>query len=355
MSQALIDPAGKLLQHLDRLDALKNGRKPPPLNVECDLSNRCSLGCEWCHFAAVHTRGPLANTPRIKDSVPGGDLMDTGLAHSIIDQLADYGVRSLVLSGGGEPTLHPAFDEIVEHAGQRLPLAIYTNGAHINEDRADLMGRSMEWVYVSLDAANREDYIKAKRVDKFAAACAGISRLAQTGGATVGVGYLVTEDNWPRAIDAAELADELGADYIQFRPTILFNQDNPSVLEENTAWMDDALDALDEVVAECGDFVVFDRDRFTMYRDWTGHPYETCWWSGLQTIITPNGKVFACANRREHADAVLGDLSEESFADVWARHTPHKVGPSCRLMCRGEVSNRALDQIMKPRPHAAFV
>ena len=41
-----INPRSKLLQHIDRITALKFGAKQPPVNVEVDLSNRCSLGCE---------------------------------------------------------------------------------------------------------------------------------------------------------------------------------------------------------------------------------------------------------------------------------------------------------------------
>ena len=54
-----IEPKLKLFAHLDRLAALQRGENPPPVNVEMDLSNRCSLGCEYCHFAYTHTKGPV--------------------------------------------------------------------------------------------------------------------------------------------------------------------------------------------------------------------------------------------------------------------------------------------------------
>src|SRR5512139_1310988 len=114
-----IDPRAKLLHHLDRLYAIQRGAIAPPVNIEIDLSNRCSLGCEWCHFAYTHTRGPLAGKRDKPDaSIPGGDLMDTYLARRIIDQLAENGVRSVTWTGGGEPTLHPHFNEIIEYTAQ---------------------------------------------------------------------------------------------------------------------------------------------------------------------------------------------------------------------------------------------
>src|SRR5512139_2684048 len=142
-----IDPRSKLLQHVDRLAALKLGAHPVPVNVEIDLSNRCSLGCEWCHFAYTHTRGPLAGSDKLgpKSSIPGGDLMDTTLALSIIDQLDDAGVKSITWTGGGEPTLHHEFNWIVEYASSRIDQGLYTNGAHINAERAALLKERMTW------------------------------------------------------------------------------------------------------------------------------------------------------------------------------------------------------------------
>ncbi len=98
-----IAPREKLFAHLDRLEQIQQtGSTVAPINVEIDLSNRCSLGCEWCHFAFTHTRGPLAGkVAKPQGAVPGGDLMDTQLAKRIVLQLYDAGVRSITWTGGG--------------------------------------------------------------------------------------------------------------------------------------------------------------------------------------------------------------------------------------------------------------
>jgi len=41
-----ISPRNKLFSHLDRLALIQQGKTPPPVNIEIDLSNRCSLGFE---------------------------------------------------------------------------------------------------------------------------------------------------------------------------------------------------------------------------------------------------------------------------------------------------------------------
>lgn len=281
--------------------------------------------------------------------------MDLALAKSIVDQLADAGVDSITWTGGGEPTLHPHFAEIIEYADGKVAQGVYTHGGHIvDKDLARLLKRTMTFVYVSMDAATPEAYKRDKGVNRFDKVCDGIRALrAADGDATVGVGYLVTADNWMQAGVAVEVVGSLGADYIQFRPTINYEQDNPNELCEDTSWMDAALGYIQTLTG--GLPIEIDARRFRGYQDWESHPYPTCWWSALQSVITPSGAMWTCVNKREHPAALVGELAKESFADIWARRQVAQVDGDCRVMCRGHVANLALNDIFAEKPHAAFV
>ena len=305
-----IAPRQKIYQHLDRLADIKAGRRPPPVNVEIDLSNRCSLGCKGCHFAHTHTRGPWTKTAEKPDGfVPGGDLMDKDLATSIIEQLSRYSVRSIVWSGGGEPTLHPRFNSIValSKQGYDMDQGVYTHGGHIDIPRARVLKVNMKWVYVSLDRHTRQSFIDYKGVDYFDQTCAGIRHLVETprGRATIGVGFLLDSKTWVDAPAMYELGMSLGVDYVQFRPTVYYDHSDPGRLTEDAAWITNAVKVLKGLQDMPG--VEVDLTRFEMYQNWTGHPYQTCYWSGLATVITPNGKVWTCCNTREQPAHELGD------------------------------------------------
>jgi len=83
---------------------------------------------------------------------------------------------------------------------------------------------------------------------------------------------------------------------------------------------------------------------------------STRYWKSLQAVITPNGYMWTCTNKMEHADAVLGDLSAESFADIWARAgSPCGTDSGCRVACRGDLANQTLNEVMTLTPHANFV
>jgi MoaA/NifB/PqqE/SkfB family radical SAM enzyme len=353
-----IDPRTKALWHTDRLTALREtGKTAAPVNVEIDLSNRCDLKCAGCHFAYTHTRGPWASeAAKPEGAIPGGDLMPPDLALSILNQLHAAGVRSVTWTGGGEPTLHPAFDQITHHASLLgLEQGIYTHGGHINQARAAAMRQEFTWIYISFDACTPESYKARKGVDRFKRVRDNIRRLVETpGNATIGLGYLISGDNWRDIHDMIRLGRILGVDYVQFRPLILFEQATPTELIAETEWINRALSRLDAYRHDS--FVVADPSRFLMYQKWTGHGYPTCYWSAMQTVITPNGKVWRCVNKREHPDALLGDLACEPFADIWQRAGgPCAVDASCRLMCRGHVANLTLDQIILEPVHANFI
>lgn len=353
-----INPRQKIFFHTDRINDLRTtGNTVAPVNVEIDLSNRCSHGCAWCHFAYTHTRGPLVGKRDKPDgAIDGGDLMELDLAYEIIIHLSASGVKSVTWTGGGEPTLHPHFDEIVGVAASwGLDQGLYTHGGHIGVERAALLKEYMTFVYVSLDECTPEAFKASKGVNRFEAVLGGIRNLvAAKGKATVGVGFLLHTGNCDDVDAMVALGKTLGVDYVQFRPIIAYDQAAPNQLVEDTAWVNRAINNLRK---HAGDpFVQADPWRFEMYRDWNGHNYQTCNWSAMQTVITPNGKVWRCLNKREHPEALLGDLTTTNFADIWARvGGPCAVDSKCRVMCRGHIANLTLDSIMTEPVHANFV
>lgn len=360
-----IAPRSKLFAHLDKLQAIKDyaahpvGQRPAPLNIELDASWRCSHGCDFCHFAYTHTRGPLkGKQDKPHDAIDGGDLLDFDLAKDILRQVAEYGVKSVVWSGGGEPTLNPHFNELVRHAASvRLEQGLYTHGGHIDDERAALLKNTLTWVFVSLDACTAESFKATKGVNRFDAVIGGIKRLIYADGdATVGVGFMIHEGNWRDIHGMVQLGRDLGVDYVQFRPVVDYDHNAPSKsVDGDAAWIRHAIGRLQAYKHDS--FVIADVARFDEYAKWQGHGYSTCHWSALQVVISPNGKMWRCTNKREYPDALLGDLTQESFAEAWNRSGGAcQVNERCRIFCRGHLANQQLTPMMATDvPHANFV
>lgn len=346
----------KVGAHLDRLVGWQRGERPAPVTVEWDLSNRCALGCMDCHFAHTHVRGPWVNKLRMLpvDFESTGDLADPRVVIRALSEMADAGVRGVVWSGGGEPTTHPAFAEIVAHARAcRLDQGLYTFGGLVTRTLAASL-RVLSWAVVSLDACDQDTYASEKGVSRshFEMATEGIRNLARFGPPVVGVSFLLHGQNWHRADEMLRLARDLGATYTTFRPAIRTSPATPSICTDDRAWIADALPFLRSLEAEPD--VEVDASRFQAYGDWTGHGYVACEGPKLNTTITPDGRVWICPQRRGVSS--LGDLRHESFTDVWHRHPGRfTVDAGCRVMCRLHHVNQQLDALTPASAHEAFV
>jgi wyosine [tRNA(Phe)-imidazoG37] synthetase (radical SAM superfamily) len=80
----------------------------------------------------------------------------------VIDTLHSHGLLSVILIGGGEPTLHPDFEAVVETIKRKgIQVGIATNGSRLEkiEAIADRL-EEKDWVRISIDAASEETFKK---------------------------------------------------------------------------------------------------------------------------------------------------------------------------------------------------
>jgi hypothetical protein len=104
------------------------------------------------------------------------------------------------------------------------------------------------------------------------------------------------------------------------------------------------------------DDVEVDVARFLAYRDWQGHGYAACQGIRLNATVTADGRMWVCPQRRGSRNGLLGDLSRESFAAIWARHPrSFTVDAGCRVMCRLHPVNEQIAALDAPRLHGSFV
>jgi MoaA/NifB/PqqE/SkfB family radical SAM enzyme len=340
----------KVYAHLDRLAAWRRGEAPPPVTLEWDLTNRCSRGCDGCHFAYTHTRGPLAK----RRQADTGDEADTPTVLRALEQAAQMGVQGVVWTGGGEPTLHPDFDTITTFAHVAgLKQGVYTHGGHIDAVRGRRMARHFAWAVVSLDAHDAASYT-AYKGSGFATACDGVRHL--TGGnCVVGASFLLGRNTWQDAPAMLALGRSLGASYATFRPMILYDLADPAVASEDTGWITAALPMLQSLADTEG--VICDVSRFIAYRDWKRErPYTTCYGVRLNATITPDGRVWVCPNRRGFEGSSIGSIHHDSLSTIWERHPGQWTDfTKCRVMCRLHQVNERLAALEAPMPHTEFV
>ncbi len=118
---------------------------PPHLSIE--LTNRCNLSCRMCLRFHVETRKL--------------GTMSLGLFRRIMEQVADAPAADVLLTGFGEPLLHPRFVECLQCAvdcGVRN-LRIITAGTLLTREKADaILDAGLASVHFSIDGDSRDTY-----------------------------------------------------------------------------------------------------------------------------------------------------------------------------------------------------
>lgn len=118
-----------------------------PISINLDLITACNFHCDHC------IDGDIIDT---------GKCLDFKYVKRLIRDWSKNGLKSVILIGGGEPTLYPKFEEtVVFLKGLSLGIGLVSNGTRIDkiENICHLLNKK-DWVRLSLDAATDETFEK---------------------------------------------------------------------------------------------------------------------------------------------------------------------------------------------------
>jgi pyruvate-formate lyase-activating enzyme len=226
----------RVFDHRDRLlDHLTgNTAKVPPVTLDLWPSLTCNARCPLCQYRVSGAREEVDRTGSVR-------VMSPALADAIFSGAAAIGVRSVILTGGGEPTLNANLVDIARLARTHgLRWSLNTNAFILDKPTTlALLSESPSYLKISVDAGTAESHRNIYNV-------AGM--------------YQNVLDN---AIAAACISAELGTRNVG----ISFSLGSTTTDEE----LDDIRRAILHVLEESDGalgFVVF-RARLLHYRGWT--------------------------------------------------------------------------------------
>ena len=327
--QAYIEWRRRLADARERGEPDPEAPKIAPVSINLDLTTACNYRCTHC------IDWDILNT---KHKHQYEELCDA------MTLMRDRGMRSVILIGGGEPTLHPHFLDFVKHLKSlELQVAIVTNGSRGEQllEAARVMDER-DWIRLSLDSGSNDLFIRMhqpvqKRVD-LDEICGWIPRIKDANPAVrVGFSYIIVWDgatrddekiheNIDEIVMAAQRAKDARFDYIAFKPVLERQEDGAEVMDPDKA-ESELRSVIGLIRREVDRAKELQDERFSVYEsinlrlleeesweDFARQP-RTCHMQALRQVLTPTG-LFNCPAHRGVAKAKLA--GPEAYRDAEA-------------------------------------
>jgi len=305
--------------------ARQSGEAPPPApamspaSINLDLTTACNYRCPHCIDWDILNTAHKHREEELRES---------------LRWMAANGLRSVILIGGGEPTLYPRFPEFVEYLKQlSLQVAIVSNGSRgdrLIEAAAHMDER--DWIRLSLDSGSNELFAAMHRPTRKSLTldeiCGWIPRMKEANPAVrVGFSYIVVwsgasrdderlNENIHEIVLAAERAKQFRFDYIAFKPVLERQEDGAEVMDPAKADRE-IREVVERIRAEVDKAKQIADERFDVYESinlrvleagsWTEFTRQprTCHMQALRQVLTPLG-LYNCPAHRGVPKARIG-------------------------------------------------
>lgn len=319
----------KIFHHKDALNALGQGQQIAPLYIRLKPTNLCNHHCAYCTYGSGNTKQKTDN----RDSINHADSIPWPKLQEIIRDMGDMGVKAVTFSGGGEPLTYPHIVEAAEKMKERgIELSLISNG-QLLEDRIAEEFYSAKWIRISFDSPNAKEYaaLRGLPIAAFHRVTKNIESFAvhKDRDCVLGINFVISKANAHRVYEAAGLLKELGVDNVKFA----------AVIENVPHYHDEIKDSVIEQIHRAqSDFA---DDYFAIFNnyenDWrdknfTSQSFPLCYTCRLVTVIAANQCVYFCHTRAYERKAIVGDLHNQSFREMWFSDATKKRLESLRPM-----------------------
>jgi wyosine [tRNA(Phe)-imidazoG37] synthetase (radical SAM superfamily) len=291
-----------------------------PISINLDLTLACNYKCDHCidwdilNGPAKHAQEELEQSMRV---------------------MAEKGLRSVILIGGGEPTLYPGFASFVKMLKDLgLKVAIVTNGSRGDRllEVAPFLGRG-DWIRLSLDSGSNATFRRMHNPSKpsldLDEICSWIPKIrAANPEIDLGYSYIVTWkggerddtkiiENIDEIVQATQRAREAEFSYIAFKPFLERAADGSEVMDPSKT-EDDTRKVQERIVAMIDQARKLEREGFRVMESTNLRVLEegrwdnlksqprTCHMQALRQVVTPVG-TFNCPAYRGVGHARLGE------------------------------------------------
>jgi len=362
----------KAVYHTDKIKMLQEGRQITPTEIQVDLEAYCNDNCSFCSYRKED--GYNKTMLKLIDGAPSTDAKPIGkptpegripveFADQLPKQMVDAGIPAIEITGGGEPTLWPAFDRLVENLqSSRREVGLVTNGSNLSDERIDLIAKACTWIRVSMDSSNANTHKTIHRTGNkdFERRLENIKKIAEKKhkDLVLGISFIITPQNVEDIENAIELYSRLvGINHLRF--SWMYDMGGHAGLSDRR--IKEVKETLDEAIKQYNreNFHVFyEKSRIDTYTQ-KNSDFKTCYYQRFVWAIGADCKVYPCCIMKYHPDFAYADIREMSLAqivnDMSTIQMMDSLAPAGCFPCWLRNRNKAIAKAVEKPMHHNFI
>ena len=304
-----------------------------PISINLDLTTSCNYACSHCIDM---------------------DILNTGIKFeyekliSGLENLIKKGLKSVIIIGGGEPTVSPYFFDVVKHCKKNnLEVGVVSNGSRPDTIRKILpFLDSKDWIRYSLDSASNklfdDMHLPKKKTVTLNWICENVKKLSnEFPNIVFGFSFIIVwqnlrandidiHENIHEMVDATILAKKSGFKYISFKPFLDREENNSEVIGgiRNEEFNKKIKKTIKENILKCEEiqddnFKVVRSTNLTVFMENLASKYQKqpkkCHMHYFRQVLSPLG-TFSCPVYRNIEIAKVGNKhgysDKESFTNT---------------------------------------
>jgi MoaA/NifB/PqqE/SkfB family radical SAM enzyme len=307
-----------------------------PVMVDIHPTLACQNECYYCISAVEHITG-IAH-----DNFSRAKKLEWPVLKQAIMDMIDMDVRSVQLTGGGEPTTYPEFQQLLK---ELIPLKVglITNGILVGEYAKEIV-EACDWVRISLDAVGEEMYKQIKGTAHYHEVIDSITKLVEARGTEktprIGVAYILTPESTYGMKEVVMELEHSGIDYLQFKDVVMRG------LKFTTRYEQTIHKAIDSV-SGLGLKVLY--TSHGTYDDDGAMPKDIpqCNATDYVAVVGADGDVYGCCHLEYQPQASYGSIYKEPFQQIWQNRPFVQVSENLCWNCRYKKTNEVIESLKK--------
>ena len=346
----------KLIYHMERIyDHYRDGKRIYPLHIDIGATKACNARCSYCYGIFQEMSGEI---------IPRNALV------ALFEDAPLLGVKSLTLTGDGEPTLNPAVYEAVSKGkAGNLDIGFATNGIALTPEKLTILLKSCTWLRFNLSAVSEDAYKTIHGVDLWERVQANIKMAVQLkkqlgAKCTLGLQMVLIPEALSQVIDEARFAVANELDYF------VIKQFSDPGCEEMSRFALDWYDNPDvrttlRLASEMSNDTTKIVPKWDMIHSKGIRRYDRCVDCALIFQISGNSKCYPCGFLFGDDRYCYGDLKKQTLKEIldsdryWEIVTYMRnkfdVHKDCKGCCRHDFTNAFVWQYLNPPEHINFI